>query len=528
MARQCNTLCQAFSEFGDCRGKIAESDLQKLSIALTTMVQVITLSISEGKLKVDYAKLDRAFNPKCVVVVGDSMSMNLEWLRGQSNFTGKLYSVHVSPETIEHIEALGVKNYTSLLDVPEPVDLAIVAVSRSAALTILEDCIRKEVAAAHFFTAGFAETDTEEGRRLERLLTERAEEANFHLIGPNCMGIFNPKVGVKQSDEQYSGVSGPVGIISQSGTYAIRFGLEAHLQGVDINKSVSFGNGIVLDSTDYLEYFGRDPEIGVIGMYLEGVKDGRQFFKVLREVSAKKPVVIWKGGRTVEGERAIASHTGALAVSQAIWDAAVRQCGAIKAAGMEELIDTLKALLYLPPVRGDRVGVAGGSGGHSVSTADVFAEAGLRVPLLTQESYDELATFFNVVGGSYRNPVDTAGPVRRDLKRIVEILALDDNIDNLALIVSTKPGWHFAPEQLQGTIDLVNDIKKRALKPVMAIVFFSTPDAEQEARGVMLKLQEIGIPAFPTIERGASALKNALDYYRIKRADVGASPMDSH
>ena len=471
-------------------------------------------------MKVDFAKLDRAFNPKCMAVVGDSKSTNFEWLRGQSSFTGKLYSVHVSPETIEHIEALGVKNYTSLLDIPETIDLAIVVVSRSAALRVLEDCIRKEVAAAHFFTAGFAETDTEEGIRLERLLTERAEEANFHIIGPNCVGIFNPKVGVKQSEEQYSGVSGPVGLISQSGSYAFRFSLEAHLQGVDINKSVSFGNGIVLDSTDYLEYFGRDPEIKVIGMYVEGVKDGRRFFKVLREVSAQKPVVIWKGGRTEEGERAIASHTGALAVPQAIWDAAVRQCRAIKVTRMEELIDTLKALLYLPPVHGDRVGVAGGSGGDSVSTADVFAEAGLRVPLLTQESYDELATFFNVVGGSYRNPVDTASPVRRDMKRIIDTLERDNNIDNLVLIISTKPGWHITPEQLQGDIDLVNHVRKRTSKPVMAIVYFSNPDAEKEARGVILKLQEMGIPAFPAIERGALALKNAVDYYRLKSADV--------
>jgi acyl-CoA synthetase (NDP forming) len=255
-------------------------------------------------------------------------------------------------------------------------------------------------------------------------------------------------------------------------------------------------------------------------MYVEGVKDGRRFFKVLREISAQKPVVIWKGGRTEEGERAIASHTGALAVPQAIWDAAVRQCRAVKVTRMEELIDTLKALLYLPPVHGDRVGVAGGSGGDSVSTADVFAEAGLRVPLLTQESYDELATFFNVVGGSYRNPVDTASPVRRDMKRIIDTLERDNNIDNLVLIISTKPGWHITPEQLQGDIDLVDHVRKRTSKPVMAIVYFSNPDAEKEARGVILKLQEMGIPAFPSIERGALALKNAVDYYRLKGADV--------
>ena len=112
---------------------------------------------------------------------------------------------------------------------------------------------------------------------LEKSLAERAKQANFHLIGPNCMGIFNPKLGVRQSEEQYVDSLGPVGFISQSGTHAERFSVEAHLQGVNINKSVSFGNGVVLDSADYLGYFGNQTDIKAIGMYLEGVRDGRKF-----------------------------------------------------------------------------------------------------------------------------------------------------------------------------------------------------------------------------------------------------------
>ena len=436
------------------------------------------------------------------------------WLRGQSTFEGKLYSVQIAPEEIEGIKALGVENYTSLLDIPEPVDLVIVAVPRAVAPRVLEDCIGKGVAAAHFFTSGFAETDTEEGIRLERLLTERAEQTNFHLIGPNCMGIFNPQVGIRQIGDQYTGFAGPVGFISQSGTHAIAFAHEAHLQGVDINKSVSFGNGVVLDSTDYLEYFGRDPEIKVIGMYLEGVKDGRRFLRVLREVSAQKPVVIWKGGRTEEGGRAIASHTGSLAIPQAIWDAAVGQCGAINVAGMEELIDTLKALLYLSPVRGDRVAITGGSGGQSVAIADVFAETGLRVPLLTQESYDELASFYNLIGGGYRNPIDTGNTNRREMRRIMEILERDANIDNLVLLFTARWG---TSKQLEAHINLMADIRRRTSKPVMAILSYSfSPGEVQQAGDIIQKLQSGGVPTFIALERGARALRNALDYYSFK------------
>lgn len=472
-------------------------------------------------MKVDLAKLERAFNPRCVVVVGDSKRNNFGWLRAQSQFKGKLYSVQVNPETVAEIQAMGIENQTSLLDIPEPIDLAIVAVPREAVLPVVEDCSRKEVAAAHIFAAGFAETGTEEGMRLERQLVEKARQANLHLIGPNCFGVFNPQLGIRQSEEQYTGVSGPVGFISQSGNLALSFSLEAHFQGVDISKSVSFGNGMVLDSADYLEYFGQEPESKVIGMYLEGVREGRKFLKVLKEVARQKPVLIWKGGRTEAGERAISSHTGSLAVSQAIWETAVRQCGAMTVAGMEELIDTIKALLYLPTVRGDRVGVAGGSGGQSVVVADFFSEAGLRVPALTQKSYDELATFFSLIGGGCRNPIDTGGNVnRREMRRIMQILARDGNIDNLVLIASTKPGWRVTPQQMEDDFILMSDIKKSTSKPVIALVYFSTPEAEPEARRIILKFQEIGIPAFPSVQRGARALKNALDYYRL-RNDTG-------
>jgi len=452
-------------------------------------------------------------------VVGDKRDRNYSWLHSQSTFKGKLYSVQIDPEEIGGIKALGVENYASLLDIPEPVDLVIVAVPREVTPRILEDCIRKEVAVAHFFTAGFAETDTKEGIRLEGLLSERAEQANFHLIGPNCMGIFNPKVGVRQNREQYAGVSGTVGLISQSGTHAVVFAREAHLQGVDINKSVSFGNGVALDSADYLEYFGRDPETKVIGMYLEGVKDGRRFFRVLREVSARKPVVIWKGGRTEEGGRAIASHTGSLAVPQTIWDAAVRQCGAIKVSRLEDLIDTLKALLYLSPVYGDRVGIAGGSGGQSVAIADVFAEAGLRLPLLTQKSYDELATFFTLIGGGYQNPVDTGNVNRREMKRILEILERDVNIDNLVLLVMTRLG---TSEQLESDIALMASIRERSPKPVIAILSHSFSSGEvEQASGIIQRFQGSGVPTFIALERGARALRNALDYYSLK-SSIGA------
>ena len=466
-------------------------------------------------MRKEFDKLNKAFNPSCIAVVGDKKALGFMWLRALSDFKGKLYSVQIDPNEIGYIEELGIKNYSSLADVPEPVDLAIVAVPRTVAPMILKDCIQNNVAAAHFFTAGFAETDTDEGRILQNRLAEGAKQADFCLIGPNCMGIFNPGLGVKQSADQYANVTGPVSFISQSGTHAITFSNEAHLQGVDINKSVSFGNGIILDVTDYLEYFGYDTGTKAIGMYLEGVKDGNRFLSVLKEVSAKKPVVIWKGGRTEEGNRAIASHTGSLAIPQAIWDSAVRQAGAIKVTNQDELIDTLKALIHLAPVSGDRVALAGESGGQSVAIADAFVEAGLKVPLLTQDSYDKLATFINLAGTSYRNPIDT-GANRFEMERIMDILEQDAHIDNLVEVI-----WAFARRQiskhLQNQIISLVNLRKRTIKPVMAILpTFSTPENVQQVNAIAQQLQEGNVPAYTTVERGALALKNALDYYRFK------------
>ena len=129
-------------------------------------------------------------------------------------------------------------------------------------------------------------------------------------------------------------------------------------------KSVSFGNGVVLDVPDYLEYFNSDPGISIIGVYMEGARDGRRFLSVLREVTLQKPVVIWKGGRTSEGARAIGSHTGSLAIPQEIWQVAVKQCGAVTVRSLEEFVDTMKALHYLPPLKGVKMGVTGVSGGE--------------------------------------------------------------------------------------------------------------------------------------------------------------------
>jgi acyl-CoA synthetase (NDP forming) len=467
-------------------------------------------------MRADFSKLDRAFNPKVVAVIGDSGMF--QWIRGLEDYKGKIYSVQVNQQTAQQIETrFKIKNYSSVVDIPESVDFAIVAVNRRVAIRVLDDLIKKDVAAAHFFTSGYSETDTEEGRQYERELKIKAEAAKFHLIGPNCMGLFNPRVGLKQQIGQYHDNWGPVSFISQSGTHAMNFGLEAHLQGIDLNKSVSFGNGTVLDSAEFLAYLGQDEETKIISMYLEGLKEGRRFGDVLKKVSATKPVIIWKGGRTAGGARAIASHTGSMAVPYTIWEDAMRQFGAVSVKNMEELVDTIKALLYLEPMKGNRMGLTGGSGGQSVAITDAFNEEGLDVPRLSKESYDELSSFFNLIGGGYGNPIDTGNSNRAQMNRIMEILEKDPNIDNIVLLMGLGMGATDTQDSVPGGVDSVLELRKRSKKPVMATVYspFSSGGV-QEARRIIKRLQEGGVPAFSTIERAAKAVRNAMAYYRFR------------
>jgi len=464
-------------------------------------------------------KLDRAFNPRTVAVVGDKMEMGYMWLSGLAHFQGKVYSVQVDEKELPGIKALGVTNYFSLLDIPDEVDYVICAVPRAVAPKIVKDCIEKKVGGVMLFTSGFAETNTDEGIMLQKIITDMAREADLNLIGPNCVGIFNPKIGLCHAIDQYYGDGGNVGFIAQSGTHATFFSLVGEVNGIRVSKSVSYGNAVVLDSTDYLEYLGEDEDTKIIGMYIEGVKNGRQFFCALREIAKRKPVLIWKGGQTEVGARATASHTASLAESPLIWDALIRQCGAIKVNNLDEIVDTMAALLYAKPTTGSRVGLCAMTGGQSVVIADAFSKAGLEVPLLTERSYREFASFFDIIGSSYRNPLDISSNFGSldNIIRCIDILNSDEQIDavvlELSLVFLTRLEW-IVPNFFGNLIDALTRYKARSNKPFITILV--SAHAESEAIEAKKKLVERGIPSFPSFERGAKALKKVVEYYSLQ------------
>jgi acyl-CoA synthetase (NDP forming) len=464
--------------------------------------------------------LHRALHPRAVAVVGARGLDDYMWLRNVSTFDGPIYSVNIDQKEIPGIEALGVPNYARLIDIPEPVDFVVVAVPRRAAPIVLKDAIAKGVAGVAMFTAGFAETAEEEGLQLQQSITELAREADIALIGPNCMGVYHPKVGIRNHIEQPAGEAGNVGFLSQSGTHAINFSLYGSSQGLKMSKVISFGNGVVLDSPDLLEYLLQDEETTIIGMYIEGVHDGRRLFDVIKRIPSQKPLLIWRGGQTAAGSRATASHTASLAQSGEIWDALFRQTGAIRIDSLEEMVDTIKALQLLKPCTGQRFGLVTMTGGPSVVITDTFAKVGLEIPPLTEASYEKFRGFFNIIGGSYKNPIDMgmnwAGENFQDIMRVLlEDPNIDAVVNDLPLTflyrrMARQPDFK---ERLFATFD---EVQKRYDKPLLAVVGFSP--FEKEEVDFRRELLEAGVPAFHNFERAARALKHVSSYHRFRSA----------
>lgn len=462
-------------------------------------------------------KLDRVFHPQVVAVVGAKQDNDYMWLRAHEPFTatGKLYHVNIDQREWPGAEKLGFPNVSSLVDIPEPVDYVAISVPNKVVPAVLRDCVAKQVGGAHIFAAGFAEMGTEEGIALERAVLEIATEGDLPIIGPNCMGLYHPKVGIRPSRDMPYGDDGYFSYISQSGTTTMSIGAAAPGSGISVAKGVSFGNGTVLDCTDFLNYFADDPATEVIGLYLEGVRDGPQFFDALRYAAARKPVLVWKVGGTSESARAGQAHTGSEPVPAELWDAILTVCGAIKVSSTEEMLDTAVALRYAGDI-GRRAALVAVSGGHSGKIADVFAQQGFLIPSPSTQSIAEIGTYADLAGGSYTNPLE--GPSVRGPEmqtRTLDVLAADGNFDTIVVEIAAGEVQRNPDAHDQRLEVLGNYRAKHPDTPVVGVVSTDIPYVEGiDAQVLARRFLEAGITCFPDMERGARALSNARGYYQ--------------
>jgi acyl-CoA synthetase (NDP forming) len=468
----------------------------------------------------DAIEFEYIFNPRAVALIGASIDNGYAHSLTNSKLWDRLYFVNP-----RYNELAGKKCYKSILDIPVEIDFVIIAVPAMHVPKILTECIEKGVKTAHVFTAGFSETGIPERIKLENEVRDVAK-GKIRLIGPNCMGIYCSKSGLSFTwDASFE--EGPVGVVSQSGTFGVEFLNIGKIRNLKFSKVVSYGNAIDLDCPDFLEYLANDPDTKIIALYMEGTKNGRRLKSALAHAADKKPVLALKGGVTEHGSRAASSHTGSLAGSPEIWSSIFRQTGVAQVEDFDELLNASLALTYAPFPAGKGTSIITNSGGFSVLETDVCVKAGLEVPQFTQETLAQLRKMVPIAGTSISNPLD-AWPIfynlsgsEGNLGDVIKILARDKNIHSIILHMDEinylrrvlGPAFE---GHLKEVVDLMLNgclyAHDEIGKPVMLCISMETftDDEEDRRYHLMVKktFEDKRFPVFPTLRDTIKALFN--------------------
>ena len=462
--------------------------------------------------------LKTAFAPQSVAIAGVS-PRTTGWGGGQMFLRGirnldRVPNVYcLNPRGGELSD--GTPLYQSLADVPGPVESLISAVPASAILGLIDDAIAKGVKVMHLFTAGFGETGSAERADLEAEVLGKLSDAGIRLIGPNCMGIHSTRGGVSWMDDG-SSTPGSVGMLSQSGMNASEVVGEGVRRGIDFSNVASFGNASDLNEADFLEFLAHDADTDIVLAYLEGIRNGRRFLQVAREMSReRKPLVVLKGGLTEAGSRAASSHTGSLAGSAQIWNAVQKQGGFMPANSVEELLDLAVTIERMPGVAGPRCAVLGGGGGVSVLAADICDRNQIPVPWFGEQTQTVLREFTPVAGTSIRNPLDAGFMFEgQHMETALTAVADDPNIDWLMVHTGADGGprgrdGDFAEQMANAFADVAPKLSKP-----LAVVIRQPRTTDGFGRGLDLqsRLNERGIACFHSIESCARAVRRYLDW----------------
>ncbi len=461
------------------------------------------------------ASMKGFFEPRTVAVVGANRErgkIGAEILHNimAAGFTGTVIPVHASAGVVQ-----GLKAYARVADIPVPVDLAVIVVPAAHVLDAVDDCIRKSVRAICVISAGFAECDAA-GQARETALVARVREAGCRLIGPNCMGLLNtsPTVRLNATFSPVYPPAGRVAMSTQSGALGLAILDYAKRLNIGISTFVSVGNKPDVSGNDLIQYWGDDPATSVILLYLESFGNPRKFSQIARRVARTKPIVAVKAGRSSAGSRAAASHTGALASSDAVVDALFRQAGVIRTERLEELFDVAALLSHQPVPQGPRVAILTNAGGPGILAADACEANGLQLPALSDATRSALRAFLPAAA-SVNNPVDMlASAPAGHYRRALEIVLSDEHVDSVITI--------FIPPLVTDPATVASAIaegaRTRPDKPVLGVFM--------RAEGAPEALAPIPAYAFP--ESAALALARVTTYGRWRATQVEAAPELDH
>ena len=452
--------------------------------------------------------LDRYYRPRTVALIGARTSpgfgfgIPLFWKK--RGWLEKAFLVNPKGGEIQ-----GKNVYSSISDLPEGIDLAVVIVPAPNVKEVLIDLGRKGIRAVIVESAGFAETG-EEGKQRQDELLKVARDMGMRLLGPNCVGIVNTENQLATIEVLDASLNpGPVAIIAQSGVFGNILLDYLPEVGLQISKVATMGNKIDLDEADFLEYFAEDPQTRVILIYQEGTRDGRRLLQALRQACRKKPVVILKSGRTPLGKMATLSHTASLSGEDGLYDAAFSQAGAIRAASLADMIEITKVLSTQPPMPGKRVGVLTTSGSLGAMTADALFEEGLQLASWSRSTFEKVRQaapdWVNV-----KNPMDI-GP-SGIFPTALEAIFSDPNTDGYILIPVIPYAiieiWQRVGFSIQKILGNWPDLRTAAKgKPVVTVLL--------GGKGWLDQLKELGGEAIAAVSSPEAAAKALAALARI-------------
>ena len=379
---------------------------------------------------------DTIFNPKHIAFVGASEKSPFGAMLYLSAFKTSKWVNTFYPVNPKYDKVLDWKCFSSVLDVPYPVDTVYISVKTQNIPNVLKDCVKKNVPWVIIFSSGFSETGDLTGLELERELKRLILNSNTRIIGPNCLGPFNAADGMAFSFAAKINTPGEVSFMSQSGGHMSQLLDTGYKRDIRFRYGVSFGNQIDLNCRDFLRHFHNDEKTKIIAAYLEsfGSTTGREFFVELKATTLSKPVIIWKGGYTADGVKAAFSHTGAIASDLRLWESMAKQTGTVIVKDNEEFWNTIKCFELLFPnyILNERnIGIVTPGGGSSVNTTDLFNHHNLKIPELTKDSQDKISEILPYENVNLKNPVDLGalGFVVPVFTSCIEITVNDPNID---------------------------------------------------------------------------------------------------
>ncbi|MGB0033087.1 MAG: bifunctional acetate--CoA ligase family protein/GNAT family N-acetyltransferase [Candidatus Sulfotelmatobacter sp.] len=429
--------------------------------------------------------LDAMFSPASVAVIGATSRAGtvgrtvLENLL-RDTFRGKVFAVNA-----KHEEVLGRKAYKSIRDVPQPVDLAVIATPAATVTQIIAECVEARARSAVVISAGFKERG-EEGAALEQQIKEQLQRSSLRLIGPNCLGIMNPSIGLNATFAKDPPLAGNVAFLSQSGALLSAILDWSHREQVGFSTVVSTGSMLDVGWGDLIYYFGDDPHTKSILLYMESVGDARSFLSAAREVALTKPIIVIKAGCSEAASRAAASHTGALTGSDEVLDAAFRRSGVLRVHNIADLFYMAEVLGRQPRPKGPRLTILTNAGGPGVLATDSLVANGGELAELSPESLHRLNEFLPA-HWSHNNPIDVLGDADPErYAHALEIASQDPNSDGLLVIL--------APQGMTDPLHIAERLKPYAKeygKPVLASWMGGNSIAEGEAA-----LNSAGIPTF--------------------------------